>query len=429
MTPHLIPGALLRSIAAGAGGPAAIAALTEIQSSRNRLLTRAVADLATEAGHPGAAVARHAYHVLAEIESVAPAVVSAVLRYPTVGLWLRATVAGFRQPGRRLGSRPRPGRLAAVAAAAAVRAGVAACFPAGAMAAGPVVILPSVGRAFLPGTGEPFAVRPGPDGIILARGRCRAAGWTAPPRLTTGRHDLRLDVPIDGVGWRFVPGGGPERRVLTAARSIEPRVWRRRITDGFRLLSAHHPIVAAETARAVSALVPLRSPAGVAVSGTFRDAFGAVALSLPENARSAALTLAHEVQHTKLIGVADALPLTVPDGNALFYAPWRDDPRPVGALLHGTYAHLGIAAFWQRQRLVEPTEEDTLAGHVAFARWRAAAWGATDVVRSTGRLTEAGELIVAGMRDALRELLELPVPGEAQRRADELADRHRRLRA
>ena len=34
----------------------------------------------------------------------------------------------------------------------------------------------------------------------------------------------------------------------------------------------------------------------------------------------------------------------------LLYAPWRDDPRPLGGLTQGAYAFFGIAAFWRSHR-------------------------------------------------------------------------------
>ncbi|GIF05470.1 aKG-HExxH-type peptide beta-hydroxylase [Actinoplanes siamensis] len=428
MTPHRIPDHLLRSLAAGHGGPEAIAALAAVQLSRNRLLARVVVELAHRAGHPETPAARWAYRLLAEIEQAAPEVVADLLRYPTVSVWLRTTTAALWRPG------PvpavRPGRLAAIAAAAAVLARVAVRFPPGTVGGGRTLVLPSLGQAVLPGDQEPMEVRPENRSVTLIRGPRRlpvdpdreSPGWTPLPRLSPGGATIRLD----GAGWRLVPGGGPDRRIVPA---VEPAAWLRRLADGYRLLGEHHRPVAAETAAAVRAVVPLRTPDSSLVSGTFRDGFGAVALSLPDDARLTALTFAHEVQHNKLVGVMDALPLTVPGETALFYAPWRDDPRPLGALLHGTYAHLGVAAFWQRQRLVEKTEEEAGAAQVAFARWRTAAWEATEVVLGTGRLTAVGHLMLAGMRETLRELLAEPVPPAAQRRADQLAARHRRRRA
>lgn len=42
--------------------------------------------------------------------------------------------------------------------------------------------------------------------------------------------------------------------------------------------------------------------------------------------------------------------LTVPDDGQRFYAPWRDDARPVSGLLQGAYAYLGLSRFWRQRQ-------------------------------------------------------------------------------
>ena len=61
-----------------------------------------------------------------------------------------------------------------------------------------------------------------------------------------------------------------------------------------------------------------------------------------------ASVLVHECQHAKLNAVLDLIPLSRPD-QARYYAPWREDPRPLGGLLHGAYAYLGVSDFWRVQ--------------------------------------------------------------------------------
>ncbi|MFC7484659.1 HEXXH motif-containing putative peptide modification protein [Luedemannella flava] len=60
-----------------------------------------------------------------------------------------------------------------------------------------------------------------------------------------------------------------------------------------------------------------------------------------------ALLLIHEQQHMTLGAVYDLVPLCVTNGEARHDAPWRLDPRPVPALLQGTFAHLGVTDFWR----------------------------------------------------------------------------------
>ncbi|WP_372470749.1 aKG-HExxH-type peptide beta-hydroxylase [Nonomuraea aurantiaca] len=104
----------------------------------------------------------------------------------------------------------------------------------------------------------------------------------------------------------------------------------------------------------ISVVTPL-SGERWAASGTSRTAMGCVALARPRCARSLAASLAHEVQHAKLSVLFYLLDLVLATENDRFYAPWRHDHRPLTGLLHGTYAHLGVADFWQRQRYVDGT--------------------------------------------------------------------------
>ncbi|MFG2054624.1 HEXXH motif domain-containing protein [Micromonospora sp. NPDC048930] len=457
---HRLSEGMLRALASGGGGPEAVRALAAIRHSRDRLLTTALVELAHRSGHPQAAAASQAYRVLAEIEHVVPEAVRRVLSYPTVGAWLAGTVRALLRP---TAGPVAPSALGQVTAAAAVRAGVTTRVP----AAGPLVVLPSLGQAWLPGDEDAFEVRAEPDGPVLCRGSHRvvltrsgdrsdgpdraerpartglaagpagavdasgavgatSAGWTPLHRIVTGAGPLRLAVTLDGPGWRLAPGDGPDPRLLATVGPAEHRRWRRRTEAGWSLLSRHHQAVAGEVAAAVRVLAPLRRAPDGLVSGTFRDAFGAVAMSLPPDATALAVTLAHEVQHAKMVGLMSAFQLVEPGPDERFYAPWREDPRPLGALLHGTYAHLGVAAFWQRQRRVEEHAESAFAAHVAFARWRVAAWEATDALARTGRLTAEGEVVLDGMRATLREFLAEPVPAAARRRADGLAAGHRR---
>lgn len=438
---HRVSEETLRALAGGGGGPEAVRTLAAIRHSRDRMLTSAVVALAHRSGHPQAAAAGRAYRVLAEIEQVAPEAVRRVLSYPTVGAWLAGAVRALLRPA---GAVVVPAALGQIAAAAAVRAGVTTRVPA---AAGPVVVLPSLGQARLPGDGDGFEVRAGRDSVLLRRGGRAVslarpgdrtagagvadgpAGWEPLHRIVSDAGALRLAVALDGPGWRILPGDGPDARLLPVVGPAGHRRWQRRTAAGWRLLGRHHAAVAAEVTAALSVLAPLRRAPGGLVSGTFRDAFGAVAMSLPPDATALAVTLAHEVQHAKMVGLMSAFRLVEPGPDERFYAPWRADPRPLDALLHGTYAHLGVAAFWRRQRRVEEVAEAAFAAHVAFARWRVAAWEATEALARTGRLTGEGQVVLAGMRATLREFLADPVPAEARRRADALAAGHRRRSA
>ncbi|MEO3863072.1 HEXXH motif-containing putative peptide modification protein [Acrocarpospora sp. B8E8] len=117
--------------------------------------------------------------------------------------------------------------------------------------------------------------------------------------------------------------------------------------------------------------------------------------------------------------------LTVVPHHDLYYAPWRDDPRPVYGLLQGTYAFLGLTSFWRRQRLIEPISEQARA-HTEFARWREAAYAATASLLDGKGLTPVGRDFVSVIRSTLEEWLTEPVPAAALNQARAAAIRHRR---
>ncbi len=103
--------------------------------------------------------------------------------------------------------------------------------------------------------------------------------------------------------------------------------------------------MAQAVAQLVRVIVPLERPSEGERSSSSPETFGAIALSRPRNATSLAVTLIHELQHLKLSAVIDLVMLTRPDDGRRYYAPWRDDPRPVSGLLQGAYAYLGISGF------------------------------------------------------------------------------------
>ncbi|WP_245667365.1 HEXXH motif domain-containing protein [Actinomadura macra] len=421
---HGIPESAFLALAAGAGGEAAVRYLRAAEHGKHLLLVRHLRDVAESTGHPGAGRTREAYAVLAEIEKADPDAVAAVLRYPTVGVWARRTLLALQGHG----TLPaRPEQMAALAAAAAVRAGRAADIevPAGRG----TVLLPSLGRAVFPaGTGS-AVVRAGhrpsltADGLTIcvpADPHEDAPGWQALRVLTAEHRGSRARFVLDDLDPDRMPGATVLSRRLTGPELAR---WRATLRRAWALLARRHWTICAETTGAVTALTPLASDGAGHTSATARHAFGAVGLSPPYGSRFLSVTFAHEVQHTKLTALLDLVALTEPDDGRRYYAPWRNDPRPVAGLLQGAYAHLGIAGFWRRQRHHEPSAL-ALSAHTDFVRWRdAALWIARTLVAS-GRLTAPGETFVAGMCRTLEAWRREPVPPPAIVAARTEADRH-----
>ncbi|SDK85310.1 HEXXH motif domain-containing protein [Nonomuraea jiangxiensis] len=423
LRPHRLPDDVLSRLGAGGGGGRAMRALTAAEESKHRLLVFAVADLA-----PSEPV-RRAFDVLTRVEKSHREVVRDVLRHPAVGAWAKRTVHEL-QRGRDGGPRG-SAQLGAVAAVAAARAGVECRIEVPAWRG--TVMLPSLGQISLR---EPVS---GPVELrVRAGGTAEAAGlsFTAAPAVVNGRGDAEGGPPP--AGWeplhrisvagpsllvddldpfRWDPATATDDRLAPA----ELRHWRDCHAAAWDLLTAHHWTIAEEVAAAVSVLTPIKGPEHGQNSASARDRFGTVAMSTPPDGRWLASTYAHEVQHAKLGAVLDVVELVRPDARR-YYAPWRDDPRPLPGLLQGAYAYLGVAGFWRRQREYDPDRRP----HIEFARWRRSAFEVTGTLLASGALTGPGEEFVTRMRGTLSAWQDEPVPASLRAAAREEADAHHR---
>ncbi len=166
------------------------------------------------------------------------------------------------------------------------------------------------------------------------------------------------------------------------------------------LISKRLPQHANGVRRVIAVLVPLVAPVRGGASASARRAFGAVGLHLPSDPRELALLLVHEHMHVKLGALLDLVDLVRPGGQALYRAPWRLDPRPVGALLQGAYAHLGVVDFWRSAAATEQGTEANRAG-VEFERWQQHTATAIEILSRCGELTPAGTRFVNGMARAV----------------------------
>ncbi|MEO3813813.1 HEXXH motif domain-containing protein [Sphaerisporangium sp. B11E5] len=452
---HTMAAGLFDRIAAGEGGGRALRALSTAEYSKRLLLLRTVVTEATARSHPQADIARRAYATLADLQRRAPRAVREVLAYPGVGALTVTVLRGLTSGGRRPGGEPGPHRepragtrpdpyaappadpgvgpewLASVAAAAAVRARVPMSVPVRVHGRG--VVLPSLGLAEFPGAadGQEAIVLAGGAGAAVATGdqvvrvpedpHAESGPWLGLRRLVVGTGRDTLTLLVDDVD----PMRFPLRDRCAPRLSREDlAAWREMLAPAWRLLVRAHPGVAAETAAGVTVLVPLRAPSGGTSSATSPAAFGSVAISLPPDPVTTAQSFAHEVQHAKLSALGTLFPMIDDEGDDLFYAPWRDDPRPLGALLQGAYAHLGIATFWSRQAGVTRTPEALLHAQTQLARWRQATWEVAGTLLDTGRLTPPGRRFTTGMRRSLAALRAQPVPATAATRATRMATAH-----
>ncbi|MEU9170791.1 HEXXH motif-containing putative peptide modification protein [Streptomyces sp. NPDC048420] len=223
------------------------------------------------------------------------------------------------------------------------------------------------------------------------------------PAALSGPHLLATEC--DGLVLRLRLADRGPFRTVHGHRPADPqtddevRHWQRLLDGAWQVLVRRHPWHAEAVAAGLSTLVPLRpAPGGTSVSSAARRAFGAVALSPPADPVLLALTLVHEFLHIQLGALLDLVPLHGPVSAARYHAPWRPDPRPLDALLQGTYAHLGVCDFWHTERDTDPPDPRAAREH---ATWHGYTRGAVDTLLGSGELLPAGRRFTEVMRRVL----------------------------
>ncbi|MEV6479310.1 HEXXH motif domain-containing protein [Streptomyces sp. NPDC051576] len=375
------------------------------------LLLRGFLGLARQDADAGAGVVI-AWSLLERAQGVAPQAVEEILMTPGTGIWVTSVLRQLQgdKSARPLPLRVAAGRLSAMAIAAATRARLS--FSLEVPIQWGIVSLPGLGcvrfeerrrRAWAIGraSGQGGSlrivdaagaeVRTGPDW------RHHVPGWSPTCRLTVGRRGDALDLVLDEHDPCRNFSTPQEPRLLSGE---EKEAWRLVLTEAWNILTRDDSEVAEEIRRG-----PLLSIAPVEAREEFRpysssagEAFGGISASLPDTSLQFAATLVHEFQHIKLGALIHleslARRLESPkDRLELFYAPWRDDPRPLEGLIQGFYAFFGVARFWRAHRRKSEGSGSLLADF-EFALCRDQVWSVLTGLRRHHRLTAAGRQLV-----------------------------------
>ncbi|MEV0172920.1 HEXXH motif domain-containing protein [Streptomyces sp. NPDC050803] len=423
---HRLPPEVLAELIRGEGGSVTLDHLLGAERSRRLLLLRMLDDT-TDLGA--------AWDLLIAAQRQRPLVVDDLLMYPQTGMWLATTLRRLHAKE----SQDEPplwvvlGHFAALAAAAALRAELDFTIEV------PVrhgrVPLPTLGCAVLPVT-EPWATAtvrgrsgravvaaPGCEVVLPADPGTAGPGWHPLRRLVVGPAERRLETALDDVDpYRTYPWP-TEPRPLSEETAAH---WRRTLERAWTVLLRELPETAEAMQPGMLSLTPTTArerfrPRSVSAG----DAFGGIEASEPDDAAQLAATLVHEFQHTKLGGLLHLAPLVTPapEGTKeLWYAPWRDDPRPLEGLLQGIYAFAGITRFWNAHRRA-PSAHSALA-HFEFALWRAQTATAIEQVHRHPRCTPLGRALLVTLRDQCAQWLAEPVPEEPLALARLCADDH-----
>jgi uncharacterized protein len=396
---HQIADRHFDALAAGYGDEPALTVLIDGQLSRRKLLLRALIEELSELAVPHEVWDRfeRAWELLDEIEAETPDAVTGpdgVLRHPYFGVWamscLRELIGGRDSPqaleriGRRLGY------FSAVVAVAAARAGRELELEV-VMAEGGLA-LPMLGRlnGFPAGTVVRLCVR---AGEVTARGPEHSVVEVADEtrELAGGVRPIRLE---DTDPFRDAFGYPVGERLGPAAAGQ----WAQTFAAAWHLIAVEHRPYLPGLATGLSSITPLAAqPSGAEASAASRHAFGALGSVLPATPARLAVLLIHEFQHVKLGALLDLVPLLDDSDGRLYHAPWRPDPRPLPALLQGTYAHLAVTDFWRRHRHEAGSIAETQQAEERFSHWRGQTATVIDVMLDSTGLTAAGHRFVSGM--------------------------------
>jgi uncharacterized protein len=421
---HALPFEDLGEFASGYGGADAVHGLGEPQKFIGRALITQIMDIARslDADSPSA----QAVAEIGRLDEAHPGVLATVLADPYTRVWavrlLEATADGNLD-------QVHFARLAEIAAGAALLAGEPVRLPLHVV--GGVVQLPAIGALALGGPDRAASIEIWEGGVaIVAAGGSKheihigdsalgsAPEWLPRRRLASGP----LSVAIEDVDPYRDCYGRPAAPRLSAA---DAEIWRDRFTAAVGYLESALPAYLPGLRAGLSTLTPLLRPSSHNdVSATARDASGAIGLALPADGPTLALLLIHEFQHVKLGALLDLYDFYDPEDRRLFYAPWREDPRPLGGLYQGTYAHLAVTEYWRVRRHDAPVAARA-AAEANFVRWRTQTAEAVRALLGSKSLTALGEGFARGMGETLAPWLEEPVGLEAARAARRMARDHR----
>ncbi len=390
-----------RDLGSGYGDDSALEVLSSAQLSKRLLLLQWIR---TELATPGDA---DAWDLLDAATASRPEAIRAVLAHPFVGTWAASHMRGHAS------TQGNGGSPVALAAAAGVAAG--RDFD--------VRIPLQSGEVLLPGLGLAYG---------LGRGAAKVRHTAG--QLTISGPDRTVSVPVENspdkqfwCPYRYIRVGGSDHLVavddidphrscfrLPLADRLPPDAYARlrdTLRGAWALVESRYPDYLPTLRHCLRSVVPLAAPGPGSISATAHSAFGAIATSLQDNAPGLAHLLIHEAQHSKLGALLDLVDLVDPADTSVHHAPWRADPRPLTALLHGAYAHTGVADFWRVHRRHVTGE----AGRVArfeFAYWLEQTQRAVETLARAEGLTEHGTRLVAHLGRTLdglrREPLDLP---------------------
>lgn len=178
-----------------------------------------------------------------------------------------------------------------------------------------------------------------------------------------------------------------------------------------------------------TAFVPVVSKSvEVHLSATFHQSPSIMALSWTPDSTVMSEAIVHEYHHQKLNALMDVTDLMAGAyGEAIYYSPWRPDPRPLSGIYHGAFVFQAVLEYWHdffRQGVLTYDTERVQQRMHLVSYQTAAALG---TLLTEAELTDIGKSLVEGMQANLDMMSEsLPDIGEViESRIRESMTQHR----
>lgn len=239
------------------------------------------------------------------------------------------------------------------ALAASAKAGQDAIFDRPVRLKGPSV-LPGIGIALLPESiGAEFELRELNETLVSAGENAR---YGEKLQQWPGVTVLRMPSWQGPLGHIVVDGWDPVFNfswIERYPRLHKPEACKEfaaTLSSALQCIDRYEPGLAESISLIIDSITPMdtRESGAEMCSGTFSPMFGACFLSDTPEPMFVAEMLVHEFCHTRLRLAQESISLfkTENPGPAVYYSPWRDDPRPLDALAHGLFVFGRIARFW-----------------------------------------------------------------------------------
>lgn len=329
----------LTDIAAIGDGPVDSARALRLASTQ-LLITRAhlarIGERVAQQSTPDDTAAADGWDLLCTLDREAPEAVRTVLEHPFTHAWSKGCWGRIRLGGPV--SVADGVRLSALALAAAIRSGADAALE-----------VPDVARSIhLPTLGTLVRADPGLVVAVTAgridESKTDIEAWQEANWVGRGEGRLLLE---DLDPYRNTYGYAVAERLSASAVSR----WREMLAAAVTLLDQWVPAYAEQVRSCLKAVVPLAPGAADGHrSETSSDAFGAIAAALPGSPEALAMLLVHESQHLLLDTAFATHVLYDASDERRFSVAWREDDRPVDAVLQGAFAHVALAEVWSARK-------------------------------------------------------------------------------